>query len=71
MESGSGETKMVDLTPQLLSNSLVASLVLMVIAFIIQAYVIYLNWKQSRVNDQMAELISVNKEIRDLLKKKK
>ncbi|MBI2133464.1 hypothetical protein HYU11_02165 [Candidatus Woesearchaeota archaeon] len=62
---------MVELTQQTLSTSLIASWIAMVIAMIIQLYVIYLNWKQSKVKDQMSELISVTKEVRDLLRKRK
>ena len=38
---------------------------------LIYIYVLYLNWKQSKVSDQMQELISEVKKIRKQLPKKK
>ncbi|MBI3052021.1 hypothetical protein HYY74_06230 [Candidatus Woesearchaeota archaeon] len=62
---------MFELTPQTLSNSLIASWIFLLITFALQMYVLYLNWKQSKVRDQMNELLSVMREIRDLLKAKR
>ncbi|MBN2367557.1 hypothetical protein JXC34_00950 [Candidatus Woesearchaeota archaeon] len=62
---------MVELTPELLGNSFIVVLVSYAIAFAFQLYMLYLNWKQSRVHHQMDELIAEVKEIKGLLKKKK
>ncbi|MBI2574483.1 hypothetical protein HYV82_01205 [Candidatus Woesearchaeota archaeon] len=59
---------MLELTPETISNSLMLSWAFLLIAFIIQLYFLYLNWKQSKVKDKMDELIAVMKEIRDLLR---
>ena len=47
----------MELTPELLSNSFVIVLISYIIAFGFQLYMMYLNIKQSKVNNQMAELI--------------
>lgn len=60
-----------ELTPELLGNSFVIVLFTYVLAFAFQIYMMYLNIKQSKVNNQMAELISEVKEIKNELKKKK
>ncbi|MBN1175353.1 hypothetical protein JXA48_01795 [Candidatus Woesearchaeota archaeon] len=57
------------LTPELIQGSFVLMVIIYVVAFAFQIYVLYLNWKQSKVNDQMAELISEVKAIRKELNK--
>ena len=62
---------MVQLTPELIGNSFVVVLISYIVLFAFQLYMMYLNWKQSRVNNQMEELIKEVKEIKGILKKKK
>lgn len=62
---------MLELTPETISNSLILSWVFLFIAFVIQLYFLYLNWKQSKVKDRMDELIVIMGEIRDLLRASK
>ena len=57
--------------PNVLGGSFIVLLIIYVIAFGFQIFMMYLNWKQSRVNNQMSELIAEVKEIKDLLKKRK
>ena len=61
----------MELTPDTLGNSFVILMISYVIAFGFQVYMMYLNWKQSKVNNQMQELIDEVKEIKGMLKKKK
>ena len=49
--------------------SLVVAIIIYIIMVAITIYTLYLNWRQARVSDQMKELIEINKEIRDTLKK--
>ena len=58
----------MDLTPELISGSFVLMIVIYVIAFAFQIYVLYFNWKQSKVNNQMVELIAEVKAIREEIK---
>ncbi len=60
-----------ELTPELLGNSFVVVLVTYMIAFAFQLFMMYLNWKQSKVNNQMDQLINEVREIKTMLKKKK
>jgi hypothetical protein len=60
----------MDLTPELLGNSYVILLITYAIAFAIQLYMMYLNWKQSKVNNQMKELIEEVRQIKVLLERK-
>lgn len=60
----------MDLTPEFLGNSFVVLLITYIVAFVIPLYIIYLNWKQSKVNNQMKELIVEVKEIKELLRGK-
>lgn len=60
----------MDLNPETLGNSILIMLITYFIAFAFQIYMMYLNWKQSKVNNQMAELLSEVKNIRKLLDKK-
>lgn len=59
----------MELTPGLVGSSLVVMVVIYIIAFAFQVYVLYLNWKQSKVNDQMSELILEVKAIKSELSK--
>ena len=61
----------MQITPELISNSFIGILVTYVILFIFNVYVLYLNWKQSKVNDQMAEMLKEVKAIRKAMPKKK
>ncbi len=61
----------MELTPELLGNSFVLVLITYGIAFAFQIYMMYLNVKQSKVNNQMEELIKEVKEIKEIIKKKK
>ena len=61
----------LQLTPELLGSSFVVVLVTYLIAFTFQLFMMYLNWKQSKVNNQMDQLINEVKEIKTMLKKKK
>ncbi len=61
---------MVELTPDLIGGSFIAVMITYAIAFAFQLYMMYLNWKQSKVQNQMAELIKEVKDIKKLLKKK-
>jgi hypothetical protein len=60
----------MQLTPETLGNSLVVLFVTYFIVLAFQLYMMYLNWKQSRVNNQMDELIKEVRSIKSLLKKK-
>ena len=60
---------MVDLTADFLGNSLVFLLISYIVVFAFQVYMMYLNYKQSKVNNQMAELLTEVKEIKKLMKK--
>lgn len=60
---------MVSLTPDMLGNSLVVMGITYVVMIAFSLYQLYLNWKQSKVNNQMAEVLIVLKEIRDELRK--
>ena len=61
----------MELTPDNLANSFVVVMVSYAVAFALQIFMMYLNWKQSRVNNQMIVLIDEVKEIKEMLKKKK
>ena len=62
---------MIELTPELIGNSFVIVLVSYAVAFAFQLYMLYLNWKQSRVHHQMEELIVEVREIKQLIKDRK
>lgn len=63
---------MIELTPELLGGSFLILLVTYFIAFMFQLYMMWLNIKQSRVNDQMRELIDEVKALRnDIVKASK
>ncbi len=47
-----------------LEGSIIFMIIGYMIALIFQLYMLYLNWKQSRVNNQMGDLIAEVKKIR-------
>ncbi len=57
------------ITPEFIGNSFIIVMISYAIAFAFQIYMAYLNWKQSKVNNQMQELIDEVKEIKEILKK--
>jgi len=59
------------LTPEFIEGSFWFVLFGYVLALAFQLYMLYLNWKQSKVNNQMGDLLNEVKEIRNLLEKKK
>ena len=61
---------MIDFTnPDFLNGSLAIMMITYIIAFAFQLYMMWLNIKQSRVNNQMDDLINEVKKIRIELKK--
>lgn len=60
---------MPTLTPELLGNSLIVVALSYILVVAFQIYVLYLNWKQSKVRDDMIELIEEVKKIRKLIEK--
>ncbi|MCA9477690.1 MAG: hypothetical protein KC535_00910 [Nanoarchaeota archaeon] len=58
------------LSADFLQNSIVFALVGYAIAFAFQVYMMWLNIKQSRVNNQMDELISEVKKLRTAMEAK-
>jgi len=47
------EEKMVALTPEMAGNTMVFTLVYGIFAFVITIYTLVLNWKQTKVREQM------------------
>lgn len=60
---------MVSLTPEMAGNSMVIVLVGYVIALIFQVYMLYLNWKQSKVKDTQQKQIEILEDILQELRK--
>lgn len=60
---------MVELTPELAGTSLVFMLVSYVVVLIFNIYMLYLNWKQSKVKEITAQLLAENKKTNVLLQK--
>ena len=60
---------MPTLTPELAGTSIIASFFLLAIAFVFNAIMLWLNWKQAKVKDIMPKLIGEVKGIREDLKK--
>jgi cell division protein FtsL len=52
------------LTEGLLTGSIYVAIIGYVIALVFQIYMLYLNYKQSKVNNQMGELLEEVKKIR-------
>ena len=59
----------MEITPELLGNSFIVLLISYVVVFIFNIFMAYLNWKQSKVNNQMDDLIKEVREIKQLIKK--
>ncbi len=59
------------LNPQFIGNSIIALIITYIILFAFNIYVLYLNWKQSKVNDQMKDMLSEVSKIREILENKK
>ena len=62
---------MVAITPELMGNSLVFSLISSIVILIFSLYQLYLNYKQAQVKNQMAELLEEVKAIRNKVAPKK
>ncbi len=60
-----------ELTPESAATSLLVMFIVYGIAFAFQMYMLYLNWKQSKVKDTTTDLVNEVKAIRKLLEKKK
>jgi ABC-type Fe3+ transport system permease subunit len=60
---------MVAFSMDALGNTLIFMLIGCIITLIYSLFMAYLNWKQSKVNNQMKELIEVSKDIKRLLEK--
>lgn len=60
-----------ELTPQSAGLSLAVLLLSYFIAFALQMYMLYLNWKQSKVKELTTELINEVRAIRQLLEKRR
>lgn len=58
---------MVTLTPDMAGTGLITSFVFMGIAFIFQIYMLYLNWKQSKVKDTTQRVIEELIEIKEII----
>lgn len=61
----------MELTPEVLGNSFMLTFIVFLISFGFQIYMMYLNIKQSKVNNQMADLITEVREIKEMISKKK
>ena len=61
----------MELTPESLGNSLLFLFITYFVVLAFQIYMMYLNWKQSKVKDEMGNLIKEVREIKDILKQKK
>lgn len=63
------------ITPELVEGTFMTSIWVLGVTYVIliafNVYVLYLNWKQSKVKDQMIELIKEVKEIKEILRKNK
>jgi len=60
-----------ELTPQSAGASLVVLLLSYFVAFALQMYMLYLNWKQSKVKELTTQLVDEVRAIRKLLEEKK
>jgi hypothetical protein len=58
---------MVELTPDLAGTSLVVAFIVYFIAFIFNVYMLYLNWKQSKVRETTARMLEEIKKTNVLL----
>jgi len=62
---------MIELTPELAGTSLVVLLISYVIVFAFNLYMLYLNWKQSKVKDITNQLLEETKRTNKLLEEMK
>ena len=62
---------MIELTPELAGTSLVVLLISYVIVFAFNLYMLYLNWKQSKVKDITNQLLEETKMTNKLLEEMK
>ena len=66
---------MIELTPELAGTSLVVMVIMYIVVFAFNIYMLYLNWKQSKVKDSVNELVvevkNTNKLLEKLLEKTK
>lgn len=60
------------LTPELIEGTFNTSIWVLGITYVIliafNVYILYLNWKQSKVKDQMTDLVKEVKEIKNILR---
>jgi hypothetical protein len=61
----------MELTAEFLGNSFIIVLISYIVIFAFQIYMMYLNWKQSKVNNQMEALLKEVKDIKQIIKRKK
>ena len=59
------------LTPEMAGNSLIVLGISYIVVFAFQVYMLYLNWKQSKVEGKMGELIEEVKKISKMMERKK
>ena len=52
---------MIELTPELAGTSLVVMVIMYVVVFAFNIYMLYLNWKQSQVKDTTTKLLEETK----------
>lgn len=62
---------MVEITPSLIGNSLVLMIIVYFIAFAFNIYMLYLNWKQSKVKDTTQQMLEEIKKTNQLLEELK
>jgi|GEM_PF-2212443 len=58
---------MIKLTPELAGTSLVVMLIIYVVVVAFNIYMMYLNWKQSKVKDITAQLLEETRKTNKLL----
>ncbi len=61
---------MPTLTPELLSNSLIVMGIAYIVMAVLYIYTLYLNWKQSKVKEEMIKLNETVNKILKILEKK-
>ena len=66
---------MIELTPELAGTSLVVMFIIYIVVLAFNIYMLYLNWKQSKVKDITSNLLEetkkTNKLLGEMLSKKK
>jgi len=60
---------MMELTPEFLGTSLVVMFIVYFIVLAFNIYMLYLNWKQSKVKDITTHLLEETKKTNELLEK--